>query len=321
MTDSTPAAQQFTLDRSRAGAWLRGAPEPGTEAAWADDAWDPGVSGQENAVLGLVSGAVDAGIIGTPRDTGIRLEYAGDPNSDYYYFLVQAGNGRLRLASDTQEMRKIGEAGVTGIPAALAVLAEAVRAGNAALGGLDEIAAERAAHASAAAEDDGLRAANGIVLTGEQISAWAGFSRELTGDELARLEDCIPNSSIPDAIDTIVSEALQLRDEEEEEDPFLLYYTAAPADREAIRERGLEPEGSPGQQHGEKSALARRPEHPAGDVWEITADPANWYPAGTAGPAGTRDEDRWVSFRPVPPRRLRLVHEAAARSAGRPHRG
>lgn len=43
----------------------------------------------------------------------------------------------------------------------------------------------------------------GIIITREQIEAWAG--RSLTDDELDRLDECIPHSSIPDAIDTIVS--------------------------------------------------------------------------------------------------------------------
>lgn len=41
-----------------------------------------------------------------------------------------------------------------------------------------------------------------IVLTREQIESWAG--RSLTDDEMERLDECIPHSSIPDAIDTIV---------------------------------------------------------------------------------------------------------------------
>lgn len=43
----------------------------------------------------------------------------------------------------------------------------------------------------------------GITITREQLAAWAG--RALTDDEVERLDECIPNSSIPDAIDTIVS--------------------------------------------------------------------------------------------------------------------
>jgi len=53
--------------------------------------------------------------------------------------------------------------------------------------------------------------AGGILLTSGQLREWAGLGRDLTGDELAQLDDCIGLSSIPDAIATIVSEALKLR--------------------------------------------------------------------------------------------------------------
>lgn len=42
----------------------------------------------------------------------------------------------------------------------------------------------------------------GITLTREQLEAWAG--RELADEEVAELDQCIPNSSIPEAIGTIV---------------------------------------------------------------------------------------------------------------------
>jgi hypothetical protein len=53
--------------------------------------------------------------------------------------------------------------------------------------------------------------AGGILLTRGQLRRWAGLGRDLTGDELAQLDDCIASSSIPDAIGTIVFEALKLR--------------------------------------------------------------------------------------------------------------
>jgi hypothetical protein len=43
----------------------------------------------------------------------------------------------------------------------------------------------------------------GILLTHEQITAWAG--RMLTAVEIERLTEAIPNSSIPDAVSTIVA--------------------------------------------------------------------------------------------------------------------
>lgn len=41
-----------------------------------------------------------------------------------------------------------------------------------------------------------------ITLTREQLECWAG--RTLTSDEIARLDECIPMSSIPEAIGQIV---------------------------------------------------------------------------------------------------------------------
>jgi hypothetical protein len=37
-----------------------------------------------------------------------------------------------------------------------------------------------------------------VIITREQIECWAG--RTLTDDEVSHLDDCIPNSSIPDAV-------------------------------------------------------------------------------------------------------------------------
>lgn len=46
----------------------------------------------------------------------------------------------------------------------------------------------------------------GINLTGEQIEAWAGGP--LSDEQVDRLAECIPHSSIPDAVETIVTEAM-----------------------------------------------------------------------------------------------------------------
>jgi hypothetical protein len=42
-----------------------------------------------------------------------------------------------------------------------------------------------------------------VEITREQLEAWAG--RALTDDEVHALDDAIPNSSIPDAVGTIVA--------------------------------------------------------------------------------------------------------------------
>ena len=50
---------------------------------------------------------------------------------------------------------------------------------------------------SALPEGDG----PGITLTRGQLEAWAG--RELTDEEVEQIDEAIPNSSIPEAIDQI----------------------------------------------------------------------------------------------------------------------
>ena len=61
----------------------------------------------------------------------------------------------------------------------------------------------------------------GIWLTGDQLREWAGLGRYLTANEVAALDECIPNSSIPDAISTIVTEALGLTGPDDDYDPEL----------------------------------------------------------------------------------------------------
>jgi hypothetical protein len=69
----------------------------------------------------------------------------------------------------------------------------------------DDLAGEPPARDGCAAH------AGGILLTSGQLREWAGLGRDLTGGELADLDECIGSSSIPDAIATIVSDALKLR--------------------------------------------------------------------------------------------------------------
>lgn len=75
---------------------------------------------------------------------------------------------------------------------------------NREMGADDDRAADHTAGACAAQ-------AGGILLTRGQLRDWAGLGRDLTGDELAELDECIAASSIPEAIGTVVSEALKLR--------------------------------------------------------------------------------------------------------------
>ena len=43
----------------------------------------------------------------------------------------------------------------------------------------------------------------GVTITREQVEAWAGH--QLSDDDVSRLEACIPNSSIPDAVADIIA--------------------------------------------------------------------------------------------------------------------
>jgi hypothetical protein len=46
----------------------------------------------------------------------------------------------------------------------------------------------------------------GITLSRDQLEAWA--RRPLSDDEVEAIEECVPNSSIPDAIEVITNEAI-----------------------------------------------------------------------------------------------------------------
>ena len=46
----------------------------------------------------------------------------------------------------------------------------------------------------------------GITLSRDQLEAWA--RRPLSDDEVEAIEECVPNSSIPDAIEVIANEAI-----------------------------------------------------------------------------------------------------------------
>jgi hypothetical protein len=199
---------RFTLDEARARTWLRHAvaacmadldgdeppadlgPRPAGELPEIGSDWNPVSPGQEDEVYQLVRRAVDSGIIGKPaKGIDLDFEYVDDTDGGYYYFLVRL-SWKLKLATHAYEMRKLGEPDATGIEAALAILNEAVTSANSVL---DENAAQ-----------------GGIVLARAQLREWAGLGRDLTGHELARLARCIPRSSIPGAVGTIVSEAMGL---------------------------------------------------------------------------------------------------------------
>jgi len=205
------AGARFTLDQARARTWLRHAvaawmedqygqeppaglgPRPAGELPEIDAGWDPASPGQQDEIIQLVRRAVASGIIGRPsEDSDLDFEYAADDDGGYYYFLVRP-HRRLKLATHDREMRHVGAPGATGTEAALAILEEAVTSANSVLDDLDGHAAQDV-----------------IVLTRGQLRAWAGLGRYLAAGELDRLARCIPESSVPAAVGTIISEAMGL---------------------------------------------------------------------------------------------------------------
>lgn len=50
----------------------------------------------------------------------------------------------------------------------------------------------------------------GITLSRDQLEAWA--RRPLSDNEVEAIDECIPHSSIPDAIETIANEAIANHD-------------------------------------------------------------------------------------------------------------
>ena len=171
-------AHQFTWDEAQARAWL----EPlvsayaAHEAFWAGDGeepaaelsrqaqkleigrdWIPAFVGGEDSVAWLVRYAQDEGIISAPavppfpgRERGLAgnewnlsVEWGSSEHSGGYWFRITAGE-TIRLVTGTREWRELGQPDATGVDAAVAVLAEAVRSVNEVLAGLDEYARAQA---------------------------------------------------------------------------------------------------------------------------------------------------------------------------------
>ena len=75
--------------------------------------------------------------------------------------------------------------------------------------------------------DNNERAEGGVILTRDQLQCWAGVT--LDDDALGRLDDAIPNSSIPEAVAVIVGDALGITghpDDDEDDAPRALFCEA-----------------------------------------------------------------------------------------------
>jgi len=149
MTTMTTQTQRFTLDEAKAEAWVnRAVTQYETGETSGEDLpeigkdWNPVEPDEEITVYSIVRAAVESGIISKPADIDLDFEYVEDGDGGYYHFVVYVG-WRVKLASHSYEMRKLGERDTTGVKAALAILDEAVREANWALDGLDEYVAAR----------------------------------------------------------------------------------------------------------------------------------------------------------------------------------
>jgi hypothetical protein len=156
--------QRFTLDETRAAAWLAravtahdadlrgdtGTPPPGEELPEITTGWEPRAYGEENTVYLLIRLAADAGVITAPDDMELDFRYSGDDDGGFYCFHVGLGSS-VALASYSQEMRKLGDGDALGTDAAMSILREAVETANYTLDGLAELIAGLRAQAQSPA--------------------------------------------------------------------------------------------------------------------------------------------------------------------------
>lgn len=155
---TTTTARRFTLDEGKVREWLDKVvkaaeyalygdgedPAPGEDLPEITVDWNPMSPGNEIDISSLVRCAANSDIIGCPGDLDLDFEYSDDDDGGYYRFLVYV-NASLMLTSYATEMRKLAGARdeLRGIPAALAILDEAVTVANRQLACLDAYVANR----------------------------------------------------------------------------------------------------------------------------------------------------------------------------------
>jgi len=94
-------------------------------------AWHPREVGEEDTTFLLIRGAQEGDVLTAPPGVELDFEFIDDGDGGYYrYLLCIHEPAPLITASDAEEMRRLGERDATGIDAALAILREAVDAGN-----------------------------------------------------------------------------------------------------------------------------------------------------------------------------------------------
>ena len=147
---------RFTLDEDMARAWLQRAiaassyemighgsqPRTDEELPEIADDWEPRDFGEEYTVETVVRFASEAGIIGKPDGMELYFEYVDDTDGGSYQFLVYA-KPNLKLASHSEEMRRVGTPDTEGLTAAMDILREAVQSANGVLEALEEYVTAR----------------------------------------------------------------------------------------------------------------------------------------------------------------------------------
>lgn len=139
MTNETerlePPEDKFVLDEDKARTWLKRLQDQVTESEAYDiliaDDWEPRwMESDDTTVYRLVSEAQEAGVIVSEANYELNYVFADDSDGGMYFFTVDIWDGSLRLASQYQELRRLGDPETKGIDAAVSILNEAVSFAN-----------------------------------------------------------------------------------------------------------------------------------------------------------------------------------------------
>lgn len=93
--------------------------------------WNPADIGEEDTVHLLVRAAQHAGVITRPNHAELAFEYIDDGDDGRYRWLLDlTAPTPLKLSTLSESAPLLGQPQATGVPAALAILREAVEAAN-----------------------------------------------------------------------------------------------------------------------------------------------------------------------------------------------
>lgn len=108
-----------------------------------DLAWQPREPGQEDVISSLIRCAHhQPGVLIRPENVETAIEFVDDGDDWAYRFLLRiSAPAPVTLASQTAEVRRLGDDSTWGIDAAIGILRETVQAADALLGQLDAFVA------------------------------------------------------------------------------------------------------------------------------------------------------------------------------------